>query len=207
MPKKKDFMPGGDAEFQSWHDQHKRGAEEISATLGITAEDLAELAADNELVHDKIRIAMEASAAAKAANGEKDDALAKVKSHVRKLARRVRGHRDFTEALGLHLRIVAGEDSTDMKAAQPKLRGRALPHSQVEISFEKSRSEGVDIYGQREGDADWVFLGRDTFSPYLDERPPLVAGQPEIRHYKAVYVVKDKPVGRFSNEISVVTLP
>ena len=44
----------------------------------------------------------------------------------------------------------------------------------VELDFDKSISDGVNIYAKRDGDADFVFLARDTASPYIDN-PPLVA--------------------------------
>lgn len=53
-------------------------------------------------------------------------------------------------------------------------------------------------------DADFVFLARDTHSPYLDSRPLLVPGKPEVRYYKLCYVVDDEEVGRFSDIIRVI---
>jgi len=35
----------------------------------------------------------------------------------------------------------------------------------VELDFDKSISDGVNIYAKRDGDADFVFLARDTASP------------------------------------------
>src|SRR5438552_15953812 len=41
----------------------------------------------------------------------------------------------------------------------------------VELDFGKSISDGVNIYAERDGDADFVFLARYTASPYIDNRP------------------------------------
>src|SRR5437879_12745687 len=59
------------------------------------------------------------------------------------------------------------------------------PGGVVELDFDKSISDGVNIYAQRDGDADFVFLARDTClrregrgygrqaaSPYIDNRLP-----------------------------------
>src|SRR5438034_308402 len=70
----------------------------------------------------------------------------------------------------------------------------------VELDFDKSISDGVNIYAKRDGDADFVFLARDTASPYIDNRPLLVATKPELREYKAVYVQSDAEIGLFSDE-------
>src|SRR6266404_1819289 len=77
----------------------------------------------------------------------------------------------------------------------------------VELDFDKSISGGVNIYAKRDGDADFVFLARDTASPYIDNRPLLVATKPELREYKAVYVQSDAEIGLFSDEVVVNCAP
>src|SRR2546427_8555998 len=76
----------------------------------------------------------------------------------------------------------------------------------VELDFDKSISDGVNIYAKRDGDADFVFLAcragvrrrraRDTASPYIDnpDASGLVATKPELREYKAVYVQSDAEI-------------
>src|SRR3989442_15979921 len=56
-------------------------------------------------------------------------------------------------------------------------------------------------------DADFVFLARDTASPYIDNRPLLVATKPELREYKAVYVQNNPEIGLFSDEVVVNCAP
>ena len=77
----------------------------------------------------------------------------------------------------------------------------------VQLDFDKSISDGVNIYAKRDGDADVVFLARDTASPYIDNRPLLVATKPELREYKAVYVQSDAEIGLFSDEVVVNCAP
>ena len=36
---------------------------------------------------------------------------------------------------------------------------------------------------RRDGDTDFKFLARDTVPPYVDNRPMLVPGKPELREY------------------------
>ena len=79
--------------------------------------------------------------------------------------------------------------------------------SVVELDFDKSISDGVNIYAQRDGDADFVFLARDTASPYIDNRLLLVATKPELREYKAIYVQSDAEIGLFSDEVVVNCAP
>ena len=77
----------------------------------------------------------------------------------------------------------------------------------VELDFDKSISDGVNIYAKRDGDVDFVFLARDTASPYIDNRPLLVATKPGLREYKAVYVQSDAEIGLFSDEVVVNCAP
>src|SRR5437016_9611964 len=78
----------------------------------------------------------------------------------------------------------------------------------VELDFDKSISDGVNIYANPEGfRGDFVFLARDTASPYIDNRPLLVATKPELREYKAVYVQSDAEIGLFSDEVVVNCAP
>ena len=68
----------------------------------------------------------------------------------------------------------------------------------VELDFDKSIGDG---------DVDFVFLARDTASPYIDNRPLLVATKPELREYKCVYVLNDEEIGLFSDEVVVNCAP
>ena len=42
---------------------------------------------------------------------------------------------------------------------------------------------------------------------YIDARPPLVAGQPELREYRAQGMENNAPVGALSAVVSAVTVP
>jgi hypothetical protein len=61
----------------------------------------------------------------------------------------------------------------------------------------------VNIYSRRDGDTDFKLLSRDTHSPYVDNRPMLVAGKPELRQYRAIYVVADQEVSQFNDDRTV----
>ncbi len=73
----------------------------------------------------------------------------------------------------------------------------------VQLVFVKYKTHGINIYRKREGDSDWVLLGRATMSPFLDNRPLPQIGKAELRRYRAVYVYKDQQVGQFSNEVAI----
>ena len=77
----------------------------------------------------------------------------------------------------------------------------------VVLSFTKYASEGINVYCQRSDDTDWVLLGRATLSPYIDNRPLLEVGKPELRRYTAIFMLKDKEIGKFSNDLVISCAP
>jgi len=206
MPKT-DFIPTGDAQFVIWHDRFKNAATSIGATLGIAAGDLTAIGNDNTDLHTKVNASAAADAAAQQTSSDKKTSRRSTESNARNLAKRLKTHANYTAALGEQLGIEGPEDATDMSAAKPKLTARAQPHGVVELQFVKSKSDGVNIYSQRDGDTGFVYLARDTSSPYVDNRPLLVAGKPETRKYKAIYVVDDAEIGQPSDEVVVTCQP
>jgi hypothetical protein len=65
----------------------------------------------------------------------------------------------------------------------------------------------VNIYSQHDGDTDYKLLSLGIHSPFVDNRPLLVAGKPELRQYRAIYVVADQEVSQFSDDITVNCAP
>lgn len=59
----------------------------------------------------------------------------------------------------------------------------------------------------RRGGGTWAFLAIDTESPYLDDRPPLAAGQPEVREYRMRYWDKGTPNGEWTDMAKITVAP
>src|SRR2546427_9455517 len=81
-------------------------------------------------------------------------------------------------------------------------------------TFTASATATPAYAGRGGATADFVFLacdtclrregrgyGRQAATPYLDTRPLLTAGKPEIREYKAMFVLNDEEIGNFSHEL------
>ena len=192
---KSDYVPDGDNDFLSWHNRFAAEVEASTAVLGLTAEEIAAVAADNAARRDA-----QATALKKAARRPAEQ-------RSRALAQKMKRHPNYTDAIGEGFGIVGPENTVDLAASKPSLKAVALPHGNVEVRFNKSKSHGVNIYCQRESDSGSVFLARDTASPYVDNRPCLVPGKPETRRYKAIYVFNDRETGQFSDELSVTCQP
>lgn len=204
---KSDFIPRKDDSLLIWHDNFLAVATPQAAGLGLTPADITTITTDNENLHVTISGHFSAAAAAENATAAKDATVKTAVGNARGFARRMKAAAAYTEALGQSLGIVGAEDTTDLSTARPTLKGLSQGGGLVEISFNKSTSEGVNIYSQRDGEALFSFLARDTASPYLDNRPLLVAGKAEVRQYRAKYVVGDVEVGNYSDEMVVSCAP
>lgn len=115
----------------------------------------------------------------------------------------------YTEALGLQLGIVGPEDVPPpaMSGPQFTLTVEQGAGSQiVRVKFKKSGHMGVAIYARR-GAGDWVFLGIDTGSPYLDERPLANPAQPEVREYRLRFWDDGAENGDWSDVARVTVAP
>jgi len=121
----------------------------------------------------------------------------------RDLVLRIKAHPNYTEVIGEDLGII-GAEQAGADQVKPDGQATALPKHEVRITFVKRGHDGVDIESQRAAEMDWTYLAFDGFSPYVDNRPPLVPGQPEERRYRLRYRDNDLPVGEYS-DIFVVT--
>ncbi|AMK76447.1 MULTISPECIES: hypothetical protein [Methylomonas] len=204
---KSDYFPHSDNDLLVWHDRFKANLATRLAELGLSAEDITGVESDNQELHDKISEGNAASAAARHATAAKTASVNNIQGKTRALVRRIKAHPAYSDALGNLLGIIGSEDTTKLAEAKPVLTGVDQTGGVVVLNFVKSRSDGINIYCQREGESEFVFLARDTIPPYVDNRPLLVAGKPELRRYTAVYILKDAEVGQYSDELVVNCAP
>lgn len=206
MPRN-DFIPARDADFGDWLANLSTQATALAQTTTVIAgSDQAVIAALLTDYNTAAAAATSASAMAQQASAGKKASRQTVEGQVRPLVRKWKANSGYTVAIGEQLGVEGPEDTTDLTNAKPTLKGKAVPGG-VQIDFNKSKSDGVKLWSKRDGDADWVFLALDTQSPYVDNRPVLVAGKPETRRYRALYVSADTDIGQFSDELVVTANP
>jgi hypothetical protein len=114
----------------------------------------------------------------------------------------------YTDAIGSDLGIVGSEDGagkTSPKFISTLKQGAGCQC--VSFSFSKYGHMGVHIESRRGSAGVWEFLAVDTESPYMDERPLLVAGQPEVREYRMRFWDKGTPNGDWTDVASVTVSP
>ncbi|MBI3878567.1 MAG: hypothetical protein HY301_00685 [Verrucomicrobia bacterium] len=113
---------------------------------------------------------------------------------------------NYTEAIGTDLGIV-GQQVTEK--ATPKFNAtleQGAGSQSVRLTFSKYTHMGVYIEARR-GTAAFDFLAIDTESPYLDDRPLLIAGTPEVREYRMRFWDKGTPNGDWTDVVKVTVYP
>ena len=113
---------------------------------------------------------------------------------------------NYTEAIGTDLGIVGSEVT---EKALPKFSADLLQGMGcqcVKLTFYKYTHMGVYLEGRRAAGS-WELLGIDTESPYLDERPLLAAGAPEVREYRMRFWDKGTPNGDWTDVVKVTVSP
>lgn len=129
----------------------------------------------------------------------------------RSFVRRLKESANYNESVGADFRVLAIEDSGGKVAegeAKPFIKTRSMAGSNVDIDFVRGAFDGVEIERQRGDDVnDWQSIGRFYKSPAEDDAPPVAANTPETRRYRARFLKGNKPVGVYSDIVSVVTQP
>ncbi len=113
----------------------------------------------------------------------------------------------YTETIGLQLGVVGSEDTVEHLAPEFSLKVEQGSGCEcVKVMFKKFGRPGVVVFSKRGGGA-WEQLGVNLNSPYLDERPLLIANQPEVREYRLRFFDGDAPTGDFTEVQSVTVAP
>jgi hypothetical protein len=201
---KSNFIPASDHEFLIWQDHF---IAHLTADYGVSESDLAELKAATIDLHAKIDHSTEMIALAKQATADKNDSRRRTETLVREEVRRIKARSDYTKGQGAQLGIIGAEHLIDLATSHPELSGIDQTGGLVIINFIKDISDGINVYCQRENDVDWVLLGRATSSPFVDNRPLLQIGKPELRRYTAVFMLKDKEIGQYTDDLVINCAP
>ena len=199
-----DIIPGQDEKFLVWGNLFASAlTPEIGVADDITNDLRTKIAEFSELINK----AAEVQNAAKQVSSLKKAARQLLEKAIRSEIKRIKAKAGYTAAEGIRLGIEATSKSTDLSGMAPQVSVVDRTGGLVELSFTKFGSDGVNIYGQREGEPDWVLLGYAARTPYEDKRPLLVTGHAELRRYSAVYVKRRQEVGLFSDEVVIACAP
>ncbi|MBI5021246.1 MAG: hypothetical protein HZB59_07425 [Ignavibacteriales bacterium] len=200
----RDYLPRSDSQFVVWLENFAAKLETHALTLGF--EDAVFTQAQNDLTALRAKLAdVQTKKTSVASSVEaKEATLADVKKHVRDTVIITKRKSSYTQAIGEDLGIVAAEGidvPTDLST--PEFQTTILP-DKVRLDWTKGYSDGIVVQSKRGTETEYTTIGKDTRSPYDDERACLSPGVPEVRMYRIRYLVGDDEVGNWSNESRVV---
>ena len=129
-----------------------------------------------------------------------------VMGRIRAAVQRIKNQPGYTDAVGEQLQVVSSKaDELNPATAKPPFDGTPSV-GKVTLDWTKGEFDGVVIEGKRGAETVYTLLDKDFKSPFEDVRPNLVAGQPEVRRYRMIYLLDDAVVGTYSDEVSVTTM-
>lgn len=199
-----DIIPVSDEKIVVWGAQFLAATTQETGDTGPVAPDLSTKI--NEL-SGLIAKAIEVQNAYKHAFSLKKKARIALEKALRAEVKRIKASPNYTETEGVRLGIERQAKTIDLSDTVPQITLADKTGGVVELSFAKGGSDGINVYGQRDGDTDWVLLGYSARSPFKDSRPLLVTGQAELRRYTVIYVKRQQEVGAFSNEAVIACAP
>jgi hypothetical protein len=198
-----DYIPQSEGELIVWLANYQTKLTTHGPTCGLTAPQVTALTTSCNTVTANITAVEAAKAALKNTVETKDASKLTDLASIRSANNQMKANPNYTDAIGDDLGIKASASAMDEASVKPKLSGDAFP-GYVRLKFTKKGLDGVNIYTRLKGQNTWVFLARDTNSPYDDNRALAQAGVPETREYMCIGVISDTEVGQASDIVSVV---
>lgn len=232
--RKQHYYPKQLAARPEWHGNFARGVEELGTQLGLSETEVTIAVQDNRYLEWALgswlvwvrTVGKVGSAAVKLLCMGKGTAPYAMPTPVppptpenvvpvpqgaltrtHRLVQRIKASPTYAPHLGKKLGIIGAENSA--QHPHPKLtlnleRGAASEF--VRVKFTKYHHVGIVLYGRR-GDGEWEKLNFFLRSPAFDRRPLLVADQPEIREYRALFLSTEGEVGEWSPTASITVSP
>jgi hypothetical protein len=200
---KSDFLPARDSEQETWMNNFETKSISAAQLLGIAQEDITAM-------HTLIQARQSAYLAQ---NIKREEAKAATKTYettkkianagIRAVVRRFKASPTYSAALGAELGIIGANVNTSKTALQKPVLKVSLKGGKIVIAFVKGQSDGIRLFSRRGTETGFTFLDVKMSSPYQDDRPNLVAGQPELRQYQAFFTKRDLLVGEVSDTVSI----
>lgn len=119
-----------------------------------------------------------------------------------KLATRIKLTANYTINIGNDLGIISSSPDVDTDNLKPKLR-MTLNVGKPHIKWTKGQANATALYVNRNDGLGFVLIGHFTRSEYIDTATLPEDKRYEEWNYKAIFVIADKLVGLYSDEVSV----
>lgn len=111
----------------------------------------------------------------------------------------------YTEEIGAQFDILGKPaDSIAPEDLKPVLKVKALPNFQIQIEFKRGDTNGILIQTQTGAENTWTEAGRFFSSPAM---LTVGCGTPQTVRLRGRYLMKNEPVGEYSDIFQIVTNP
>lgn len=206
MPNR-DFYPRNESQLLVWLETFINNLSVYSTQLGITPEQITQFQNYLVGVKDELNKVDNMKKGLQGAVKHKDEFLLEVEKRIRDTAVVIKRHVNYKTHMGEEMSIVAPDatQTVPLDDVKPVFTATAMS-DQVRLDWSKFNFDGVNVHSKRGNETSFTFLGKDNRSPYEDERPNLVPDVPELRAYEMRYLIGDKEVGKWSDEVKVIVL-
>ncbi len=224
-----DFYPTRLADLIPWHVNYNTNAQATGTAQGLSAAQKVQITANKDAVIAIVNNAAAVLAFAQAVTDWRDiilcgpnesgsvpayptiptaptlpvGTLVDIEENTRGSAGILRANPLYTSDIGESYGIsgVAPGDPTT-----PGVTAFALTASQVRLAIAKAGYDVVAV-DSRINNGAWTQIGISMTAEYIDARPPLVAGAPEVREYRVQGMDNNARVGATSAVAKAVTVP
>ena len=115
------------------------------------------------------------------------------------LVQRIVKHPNCTPEIEALLDIgLKGDDSLAPEGMKPFIKELDAINGTVKIRASLQGMKAFRVFSQRGANDAFESIGDSSQAEFSDERQNLVAGQPETRQYKLIFLENNKPVGEYS---------
>jgi hypothetical protein len=211
-----------------WHTNFAAQAAENGTTYGLSPADVAQIQLDAENVRAVVAWSEAVDGFAQAVTAYRDalflgnrnvpapippvappgiapavGSMNGIVERTRRFIRVIKAAPGYTRAVGESYGVVPPERA---RPGTPRVSAEALSGTRVRLRLFKAGYSFFAIDSRR-GSGGWEQVGYSSRAVYLDDRAPLVAGQPEQREYRVQGIVGNTRTGDLSDVASVVTVP
>jgi hypothetical protein len=201
-----DFIPPGDDARKTWATNFKHKLITQGPTVGLALPDIAAAGNKCDAIIGRIDLKTAKKNEWQASVTDAQVGNAADFGDLRSTIAAFKTNSGYTDAIGQDLGVVGPADLFDPDTYQGELKDLTLTApGTVRVRFGKAGGnvDAVHVYMRRQGTSQWIFLARDSQSPYFDTTPLAESGKPEIREYRVRGVIDDEEIGDYSATLQI----
>ncbi|MBI5215632.1 MAG: hypothetical protein HY960_07740 [Ignavibacteriae bacterium] len=204
----KNYYPNVDPRVLLWLENFNTKLPNYAATLNLSGAQLAQVQTHFETIKQRLSEVEAAKSTLKSLVASKEQAMEDAEAFIRNLVATVKLHQNFTQAIGEDLNVFgsATQDEATLIANAKPVFLAFVRATMVRLEWVKGDYHGIRFECKRGNETTFSLLDKDDRSPCDDMRPNLVAGVPEVRIYRAIYLYNGVPVGDWSEKVRVTAM-